>query len=181
MDRRRLVFLSLTGIAAVFSVGVALLLYELSYKPTYDREDPDYRRYAEAFEVLRVKLDQHGLTEADDLDLATLYNGAWTTACLFGGYTMPLDDMRRLGANISERDRVRITDAGWRGFRLAQVEEHEMAIAYIDRSNSAHFIHFATGIGPEGQHLRQCVRRPETRLPLAPGRVLGDFSKERRQ
>jgi hypothetical protein len=80
---------------------------------------------------------------------------------------MPLDEMRALGANISETDRVRMTEAGLRGFRLGQVEEQEMVIAFIDLSNNARFIHFHTGIGPEGQNFRRCISKPETRLFLA--------------
>ena len=81
---------------------------------------------------------------------------------------MPLDEVRALGANINEKDRVRMTEAGSRGFRLGQVEEQEMAIAFVDLSNNAHFIHFQTGIGPEGQHFHKCISQPETRLFLAP-------------
>jgi hypothetical protein len=47
------------------------------------------------------------------------------------------------------------------------VEEHEMAIAFIDLKNNAHVIHFETGIGPEGQHLQKCISKSETRLFLA--------------
>jgi hypothetical protein len=171
MDYRRIILLSLASLGAVCMLGVALLLYQLSHKPAYDQGDPDYRRYEEAFDGLRVKLDRRGTTEEDYVDLSMLNNGEWTTACLFGGYTMPLDEMRALGANISDKDLARITEAGSRGFRLAQVEEQEMAIAYIDRSNDARFIHFATGIGPEGQHLQGCISKPETRLRLAPRRA----------
>jgi hypothetical protein len=159
MDYRRIILLSLASLGAVCMLGVTLPLYELSHKPAYDQGDPDYRGYEEAFDGLRVKLDRRGTTEEDYVDLSMLNNGEWTTARLFGGYTMPLDEMRALGANISDKDLARITEAGSRGFRLAQVEEQEMAIAYIDRSNDARFIHFATGIGPEGQHL-QGVFRP---------------------
>lgn len=114
------------------------------------------RRYLIACPVL----DYHGTTKDDYIDLSELNSGEWTTACLFGGYTDPLEAMRVHGANIDEKDRVRFTEAGSRGFRLGQVEEHEMAIAFVDLGNNARFIHFRTGIGPGGQHLRRCNRDP---------------------
>jgi hypothetical protein len=167
MTLRRLVFLLIGSVATLCLLGAVAVVVELSYRPTYDRSDPTYRRYLEAFERLRVPLDQRGAKKEDSVDLSELNNGEWTTACLFGGYTMPLDEMRALGANISGRDRVRMTQAGSRGFRLAQVEEQEMVIAFVDLSNNARFIHFHTGIGPEGQHLNRCISKPETRLVLA--------------
>jgi hypothetical protein len=97
MNSRRAILLCLASIAAVCMVGVVDLLYELPYTPTYDQADPDYRRYRDAFDSLQLNLDRRGITEEDYVDLAMLNNGEWTTACLFGGYTMPLDGMRALG------------------------------------------------------------------------------------
>jgi hypothetical protein len=105
MDYRRIILLSLASLGAVCMLGVTLLLYELSHKPAFDQGDLDYPRYEEAFDGMRVKLDRRGTTEEDYVDLSLLNNGEWTTACLFGGYTMPLDEMRALGANISDKDR----------------------------------------------------------------------------
>jgi hypothetical protein len=167
MTLRRLVFLLVGSVATLFLLGAVAVVVELSYRPTYDRSDPTYHRYLEAFERLRVPLDQRGAQKEDFVDLSELNNGEWKTACLFGGYTMPLDQMRALGANISEKDRVRMTEAGSRGFRLGQVEEREMVITFVDPSNNAHFIHFHTGIGPEGQNFKRCIAKPETRLVLA--------------
>jgi hypothetical protein len=113
-----------------------------------------------------VRIDQRRTSTDYSVDLSGLNNGEWKTACLFGGYTNPLDEMRALGANISEKDRARMTEAGSRGLRLSQVEEYELAIAYIDLSNNARFIHFETGVGAEGEHQRQCISKPETRLFL---------------
>jgi hypothetical protein len=59
------------------------------------------------------------------IDFSSLNNGEWKTACLFGGYTRPLDEMRLRGASISENDTARFTEAGTRGFRLGHVEEQE--------------------------------------------------------
>jgi hypothetical protein len=165
---RRVVLLSLASVAGLCVLGIAALFYELSYKPTYDQSDPNYRRYEEVFKALRLQLDQRGVTKEDSVDFSPLNNGEWKTVCLFGGYTRPLDEMRWHGANIDEKDRARFTETESRGFRLDQVEEREIAIAYIDAGNNAHFIHFASGIGPEGQHLQRCVAKPQTRLFLAP-------------
>jgi hypothetical protein len=153
------------SVAALCLVGAVSVFVELSYRPTYDRSDPTYHRYLGVFERLRVLLDQRGAKGEDFVDLSELNNGEWKTACLFGGYTMP--EMRALGANISENDRVRMTEAGSRGFRLAQVEEQEVVIAFVDLSNNAQFIHFDTVIGPEGQHLKRCISKLETRLVIA--------------
>src|SRR4029450_2815043 len=129
MILRRLVFLLVGSIVALGALGAVALLAELSYKPTYDQSDPNYHRYLERFNRLRVQLDQRGTTKEDYVDLSQLNNGEWKTVCLFGGYTMPLDKMRALGGSINEKDQLRMTEAGSRGFRLGQVEESEMAIA----------------------------------------------------
>jgi hypothetical protein len=54
------------------------------------------------------------------------------------------------------------------GLRLFPIEEFEVVIAYKDLSNNAHFIHFNTGIGPEGQHRETCVSKPQARLLFVP-------------
>jgi hypothetical protein len=60
MTFRRLVLLVIGSVAALCLVGAVSVLVELSYRPTYDRSDPTYHRYLEAFERLRVPLDQRG-------------------------------------------------------------------------------------------------------------------------
>jgi hypothetical protein len=114
-----------------------------------------------------VLISGRGSTKEDAIDLSELNAGNWKIACVFGGYTNPLEMMRALGANINEKDRLRLTESRSRGFRLTQVEESEMAITYVDLSNNAKFIHFDHGIGPEGQHLQKCIGRPEKRVLLA--------------
>ena len=167
MTVRRVVFVTVVIIAALPMLAIVVLLVELSYQPAYDRSDSNYQRYSEAFDRLRVQLDRYGTTKDDVIDLSQLNNGAWKVACVFSGYTNPLEEMRALDANISEKDQLRLTEAGSRGFRLGQVEEFEMMIAYVDLSNNAQFVHFASGFGPEGQHFQKCISRPETRLFLA--------------
>jgi hypothetical protein len=163
----RLVFSIIGSLAAVSVLGALALLFELSYRPTYDQADPNYRRYLEVFDRLRPDLDYRGATRDDYIDLSELNNGEWKTACLFGGYTDPLKTIQMLGANIDEKDRARMTEAGSRSLRIGQVEEQEMAIAFVDLRNNARFIHFRTGIGPEGQHLQKCISKPQTMLYLA--------------
>jgi hypothetical protein len=167
MGLRRFVVALSAGITALAMLVVASLFAALFHEPAYDQSHPDYHRYAEAFNRLSVPISQRGITNEDAIDLFELNGGEWKTACIFGGYTNPLDKMRTLGADISPKDQSRLTEAGSRGFRLAQVEESEIAIAYVDFSNRAQFIHFKHGIGPEGQHLQRCISRPETLLTLA--------------
>jgi hypothetical protein len=115
MVLRRLVLLLVGSISALCVLGAIALLVELSYRPTYDQSASNYHYYLEAFNRLRVHLDQRGTTKEDSFDFSQLNNGEWKTACLFGGYTRPLDEMRALGATINEKDRVRLTEAGSRG------------------------------------------------------------------
>lgn len=147
-------------------LGVAMLLLTFLYNPEFDRSDPNYPRYQEAFDVLSSKLDSE--TANLSIDLSHLNNGEWKVACVLGGYTSPVEQMQTLGANINERDRDRMTEARTRGFRLAEVEEFEIAIAFVDLDNNARFIHFERGIGADGQHLKRCISKPETKLFLAP-------------
>jgi len=151
-------------LAALSIVGFVTFLALFLYKPAGDRSDPDYHRYLETLDRVSVQLNQRGMEDA--MDLSELNHGDWTTACLFGGYTRPAEKMGKLGANITENDQRRMSEAS--GFRLSPVEEFEVVIAYMDLSNNAHFIHFDTGIGPEGQHRESCVSKPQTRLVLVP-------------
>lgn len=135
-------------------------------RPAYDRSDPDYQRYSAAFADLSKALRRRIATKDDYIDLSNLNNGQWETACLFGGYTKPLETMTALNAKIDENDRVRWSKAT-RGFRLAPVEEFEMAIAFIDANANARFIHFENGIGSQGQHFEKCISKPAVRVFLA--------------
>ncbi|MEI2296544.1 hypothetical protein [Ensifer sp. MJa1] len=126
--------------------------------PTYDTDDPDYAYFAGLFDAAR-KAEQVA-------DMERLNGGDWKTACIFGGYVHPIEEMEKLGATVAETDRQRMQDAKDSGFRLFEVEEFEMMVAYIDQANRAHFIHFEGGIGSDGQHYQSCVTRPETRITL---------------
>lgn len=157
----------LVAIAALFLLGVAVLISALTYTPTYDRSDPDYAHYMAVFHQVHLARSQGAKAKDDDLDLSRLNAGEWTIACAFGGYTDPVRQMDALGATISKKDRERMNEARHGGFRLGPVEEYEFALAFVDLQNNARFIHFEHGIGPDGQHLRRCIAKPETRLSLA--------------
>ncbi len=110
------------GVLAILCIiGLVAFLALLLYKPAGDRSDLDYHRYAKALERVSVQLNQNA-TE-DFIDLADLNHGDWTTACLFGGYTSPGKVMAKYGANISEFDQTRMTEAT--GLRMFPVEEFE--------------------------------------------------------
>jgi hypothetical protein len=173
---RRAIFIFGASFVALAILGVAVLLVALSYRPSYDQAHPEYGRYAEAFHRLSVQFSARGITSDDAVDLSELNRGEWKVACVFGGYTSPLETMRACNANIDEKDQLRLSEAGSRGFRLAQVEESEMAIAYVDFDNNAHFIHFKHGIGPEGQHFQKCIVRAETRLLLMPAQMRSQYT-----
>jgi hypothetical protein len=170
MTFRRGMFILGASFIAIILVAVAWLLAELFYRPSYDRAHPDHDRYAGMFHRLEMTRSQRRITSEDpidpSIDLSELNGGHWKVACVFGGYTTPVETMRGLGAHIDENDLRRFTEAGRRGFRLAPVEESEMAIAYVDLADNARFIHFRHGIGPEGQNFQKCIARPETRLRL---------------
>jgi hypothetical protein len=168
MTFRRLALPLGASVIALAILGVVAWLMGLTYKPTCGQSHPDYERYAEALNRLRVSISSRRMIADDDaIDLSELHQGKWKIACVFGGYTSPLEKMRALGASISQEDQSCWTEAGSRGFRLAQVEESEMAIAYADLENNAHFIHFNFAIGAEVQNFQECIAKPETRLTFA--------------
>lgn len=74
--------------------------------------------------------------------------------------------MVALGANVSSQDAERLLELGERGFRLAQVEEFELMIAYVDTKNDAHFVHFQNGFGSGGHHFEKCIAKPQTVVDL---------------
>jgi hypothetical protein len=89
------------------------------------------------------------------IDLGHLNGGAWTTACLFGGYTHPALEMEKLGAVVADSAKVR-----------GETPEYSVVAAYIDPDNRAHFVRFRKGLGADGQHLQKCVTKPATRIVL---------------
>ncbi|MGE6783495.1 hypothetical protein ACQKGL_13335 [Ensifer adhaerens] len=145
-------------LSALASLGFCALALS-ACGPAYDTDDPDYAYFAELFDAAQEKA-------ALVADMERLNGGDWKTACIFGGYVHPIEEMEKLGATVAEVDRQRMQDAKDSGFRLFEVEESEMMVAFVDGADTAHFIHFKKGIGAEGQHYRSCVTRPETKIAL---------------
>jgi hypothetical protein len=107
----RAIFWLVLGLAALPAVAFIAFLIEASYRPNYDENSPEYGRYSEVFARIREQLDRRNPTNEDTIDFAALNDGQWMTACLFGGYTHPLDEMHSRGALIDNTDRARLTEA----------------------------------------------------------------------
>ena len=149
--------------AAAAALVTLLALLVFSPRPNFDHAHPDYAYFAKQFEEVR-----RAFAAGEDppvIDLAPLNGGAWRTACLFGGYTRPIEKMDALGAEVGEADRKRLGEPV--GARISPVEEFEVLIAFVDEERRAHFIHFSEGVGPEGQHYEACTTKPETRVAIA--------------
>jgi hypothetical protein len=162
----RFAFIGLIScILAVPVIGVALLWFQP--RPPYDLEHPDYAAFA-----LQFQQAERAFAAGEDwavINLAPLNGGAWRTACLFGGYTQPIQHLEAIGAIVSDRDRRRLSNAiGW---RVAPVEEFEMLIAFSDEQGQGNFIHFNHGVGSEGQHYEACVTKPKTKVAIASWRT----------
>ena len=150
---------ALVGGAAVLVFG--FLLYAVFQSPDYDKSHPDYARYEGVFARLEKQMYETPRGQ-QAIDLSQLNDGDWETACIFGGYTDPLEEMQSRGAIVADRDVRRLIEAEELGMRMDQVEEFEIMLTTIDRQNRAHFIHFKHGIGPYGQHLSACTSKPAT-------------------
>ena len=158
--------LACIGVATVgFGAAMALMtaLIITGSKPAFDQFHPDYAAFTAAFNQSDRALNAGQRPVV--IDLAALNGGAWATACLFTGYTRPIEHMERLGAKVDQADRDRLTDA--RGGRLAPVEEREAVIAFMGEDRQAHFIHFQHGMGQYAEFTRNCVTKPETMLDVS--------------
>ncbi|HEU01565.1 MAG TPA: hypothetical protein ENH89_14745 [Aurantimonas coralicida] len=149
-------------------MGIFVSLYFSIFAagPPDDTDNPAHPIIAEQFARLREQLGRRPALREAIIDFSNINGGSWRTACLFGGYSTPSEEIAKLGATISDADRTRLKDAGSSGLRLTEVEENEMVVAYIDENNRAHFIWFEDGIGSGGQHLRRCVSMPGTEIDL---------------
>ena len=153
---RILLCASVVSVLFVTVVGV-LFVVAIDYEPIYDEKDPDYAHYEKIFADVAAELYGLRPDHTDSIDFSPLNHGEWSQVCLLGAYSNALNCMTNLGARISKADEQRLTDAGSGGFRLAQVEEHEIMIAYIDLRNRAHFIHFRHGVGEFGENVAGCI------------------------
>ena len=143
-------------VAMVAAMG--LILRNAVWGPSSDSNHPDFAKLSEQFE--RVRLER---VARPPVDLASVNGGAWGTACLFGGYTSPINAMRDLGANISIGDIIRF-DMPLYG--MFSVKEYALMVTFIDKNNRAHFIYFREAIGAETQHFSVCVTKPETMVAV---------------
>ena len=151
--------------AWVMILAFVAFIFATTWRPPYDDTNPKYRSLNEQIGEIAERWS-NGDYSRNTIDLALLNDGNWTIACVYGGYNNPLDEMIGRGAIVSSANRARLVELGNKDFRLSQVEESEAMIAYIDRSNEAHFIHVGNGFGPDGQHLKQCSTRSNPRLEL---------------
>jgi hypothetical protein len=157
----RVVFFVVLGCIVAAAAGVAALI-AFAPGPAFDRVHPDYAPFAERFAQVR-----RAFAAGEDwavVDLAPVHGGAWRTACLFGGYTQPVERMEALGGVVSQADRRRLAEPI--GLRISPVEEFEMLIAFVDEEQRAQFVHFAEGVGAEGQHYEACVTKPKTKVAI---------------
>jgi hypothetical protein len=162
------VALGCIGIATVgFFAAIALII--MASKPEFDQSHPDYAAFADVFDQAERALNAGERYVL--IDLAPLNGGAWKTACLFSGYTRPVEHMERLGAKVDQADRDRLGEP--QGFRAAPVEESELVIAFMDEEGRAHFVHFQRGIGQHTQHHWECVMKPETKLAASVSSIPG--------
>lgn len=155
----------MVALATFFGIAIAVILYEMFWTPTYDDADPRYQTLVDRLAEIHQSLETGTRTE-NDIDLTKLNDGNWTTACVFGGYNNPLEEMEARRANVTAEDRKRLLELGSEGFRLAQVEEFELMIAYVDTENDAYFVHFKNGFGSRGQHFEKCITKPQTVVNL---------------
>ncbi|WP_395450267.1 hypothetical protein ACHMW7_10960 [Aminobacter sp. UC22_36] len=157
--------ITLLGAAAIVLACTAFI-FATTWKPPYDDANPKYRFLTEQIGEIADRWSK-GDHRRSAVDLALLNDGNWTIACIYGGYGNPLDEMIGRGATVSSANRARLTELANRDFRLSQVEEFEAMVAYVDKSNEAHFIHIGYGFGPNGQHLKQCTTSTNPRLELS--------------
>ena len=136
-------------------VAAALLLFwyfKPIFWPTYDTDDPDYN-------WLSTSLGGR------DIDLARLNGGNWQTACLFGGYTDPVAEIKRIGMSVRVGDIARFWRYRGLPIRLGAVEEDEAAVAFADNNGVTHFI-LLPYRAIDLQYFRRCIKKPETLLNL---------------
>lgn len=130
-------------------------------KPKFDGDDPRAVALVRQISDANEAFSRAGTTPIV-LDLGSLNNGNWTTACVYGGYNNPRQEMIDLGGKVSAADEARLADARTRSMRAAEVEETESMIAYIDSAGDAHFLHFRGGFGQFAEFGKRCISKAET-------------------
>lgn len=142
--------------------------------PASDTSHPDFAQLSSQFEQTRAAFDrefhwrrENPLVKREEhhpvIDLASVNRGSWKKACLYGGYTSPINAMRESGAIIGIVDILRFEFPMYSFF---SVHEYATMISFIDQNNKAHFIHFRKAIGAETQHVEKCAVKPNTKVVL---------------
>lgn len=126
-------------------------------KPSYGDKDPRFLFLSRQFSERGVAFRRNDYN-LRSLELAQLNNGEWSSACVFGGYTVPLEEVRSQGFKITEQDQKQLA--------TFSLEESEVMVAYVDLLGFAHFVRFETGFGPDGQHFTRCITKPTTAIEL---------------
>ncbi|MEP3279222.1 MAG: hypothetical protein ABJN26_13220 [Stappiaceae bacterium] len=129
---------------------LSVLVFAITRPIFYSGSHTDYRQ---------LKSDIWNFSASSPLDLTALNGGRWRTACLFGGYSSPSEDMRKFG-RLSFFDRIYQPMKSWIPFRIGEVAEHEVVLAFVDWRGRVEFIHFDT-VTAEGslEDFKGCVSR----------------------
>jgi len=136
------------AIVIAIPIGGLIVLSQVPYP--YSRDHPDYDRYRA--EIARMH-------ETGTLNLAELNEGNWTDACLFGGYSTPSKTMKDHGElRVLDTNEVLRQLKNAFSFRLAEVEEFEAMIAYVDPGGTVEAIHFEP-VGLHLQNFERCTTR----------------------
>ncbi|MEO5323437.1 hypothetical protein PV773_08935 [Mesorhizobium sp. CC13] len=144
---------------------VALMVFATSWTPQYDDDDPRYHFLTQQITSIAERWSK-GDFGNNSVNLTLLNDGRWKAACILGGYNSALDELEKLGATVSEANKARLVELRENGFRISEVEEFEMMIVFVDSANEGRFIHFESGLGPDGQHLKKCTYRSNPKLEL---------------
>lgn len=149
--------LVLTAVALVVAYDV-LLHSGAAYDPNHPQRAVFERQLEAARETFRTDASEWAV-----IDLAPLNGGVWRTACLFGRYTTPIQDLEVLGATISYLDRVRFKSA-----MLGSADSEEkfaVLFAWITSDNRAGFLHLPAGLA-ETHAYTACVDKPKTKMAI---------------
>ena len=141
-----------TGFLAV----LAAVVLHLGTASLPGETHPQYAQFMSELERHRTIAKSRILQVGDKLDVSTLNDGNWRTACLAGGY-------KNYARVINARDPV-----DWKPKQSAFIDEFEMALVYVDVVGIPNVMHFRSGIGPQGQHFERCITKPHTKISLFP-------------
>jgi hypothetical protein len=123
-----------------FGAVIVLVCVELGFEPEYDSFGPDFEHFDGVFS--QYNSDQYPI---QTLDLAPLNGGNWIGACVFGGYSDPIEVAEKRMLLIDPLDTQRFEEARHSGFRVASVEETEAALLWWKADAKAHFVFFRNG------------------------------------